>query len=70
MMIARRGPLTGEGCSGGAGCTFAACRDLKMEFAADLILSQPQRDKQTARHESAETADNRGATREIGDSTS
>ena len=74
MMIARRGPLTVGatvgGVSGGAGSTFAGCRDLKKELAADLILSQADREKQSARQESAQAADDGRANGRIGDFTS
>src|SRR5262252_4658251 len=75
MMIARRGPRTGGvtvgGVSGGAaGSTFAGRRDLKMELAADLILSQPARERQSARQESAKAADDGRANRAVGDFTS
>lgn len=74
MMIARRGPLTVGvtvgGVSGRVGSTFAWRRDLKMELAADLILSQPEREKQSARQESAKAADDGRANRAIGDFTS
>ena len=74
MMIARRGPrtvgVTVGGFSGGAGSTFRGRRDLTMELAADLILSQPAREKQSARQESAKAADDGRANRAIGDFTS
>ena len=76
MMIARRGPRTvgvtvaGVSGGGGAGATFAGRRDLKMELAADSILSQPAREKQSARKESAKAADDGRANRAMGDFTS
>ena len=70
MMMARQGPLAIPGCSGGAGCTFAERRDLKMELAVDLILSQPARDRHSARHDSAKAAEYVRASRTSGDFTS
>src|SRR6516162_2069987 len=74
MMIARRGPLTVGvtvgGVSAGAGATFRGPRGLKRELGRVWCLSQPEREKQSARQESAKAADDGRANRAIGDFTS